>query len=140
MSTHGAGADIGTQRVDLGPSTLLNKPVEAVKVTAALLLSGIENCLRRPKSLQNGNFCAFAWRLSADSRYSCHFPEAGDSPECAKYPQNAGISLKKWSLSPVEQVVGWRRSADRTRLRAKSLLTWNLTGKRAILMARRHDP
>jgi hypothetical protein len=28
----------------------------------------------------------------------------------------------------------------RTRLRAKSLLTGNFTGKRAILMARRHDP
>ena len=33
---------------------------------------------------------------------------------------------------------GWRRSADRTRLRAESLLTGNFTGKLAILGAWRH--
>ena len=38
--------------------------------------------------------------------------------------------------SPTSGVAGWRRSADRTRLRADSLLTGNLTGKIAILGAR----
>src|ERR1700704_6649680 len=48
--------------------------------------------------------------------------------ECKKAPilrdfRDGGVSYLK-----VERVAGWRRSADRTRLRANSLLTGNFTG------------
>jgi hypothetical protein len=56
--------------------------------------------------------------------------------KCVKTPQNAGFSPTRCSLSLVERVAGWRRSADRACLRIDSLLTGNFTGNFAILARR----
>ncbi len=51
----------------------------------------------------------------------------------------AGFWPERCSLSPVERLPGWRRSADRTRLHANSLLTGNFSGKPGNLAAQRGD-
>ena len=47
-------------------------------------------------------------------------------------PPLAGHSASAWTFSLSARLPGWRRSADRTGLRANSLLTGNFTGKIAI--------
>jgi hypothetical protein len=92
---------------------------------------GIEPSLRR-QSPKNGNIRGKSWRLSAN------WPRIGefgsrDSRLDSKSPPLAGFpgSLEEDTVST--RMPGWRRSADRARLHAISLLSGNLTGNSAIL-------
>jgi hypothetical protein len=50
-----------------------------------------------------------------------------------KKPALARLRALRVAFKRNFKMIGWRRSADRTRLRANSLLTGNLTGKIAVL-------
>jgi hypothetical protein len=81
---------------------------------------------------ENGNIPRFGWRLSTISRESCHFYGRGDARYNARNPYLAGFSRYSCEPSQVERVLGWQRSADRTRLHLNSLQTGNFTGKITI--------
>jgi hypothetical protein len=50
------------------------------------------------------------------------------------FPAHSRVSLKAW---PTAGLAGWRRSADRTRLSANSLLTGNFTGNFTISVSQK---
>src|SRR5260370_39453723 len=72
--------------------------------------------------------------VSRKREYFKYPPETiGDfAPAAANFRNAETDSQSQKPDIPGAGLVGWRRSADRTRLRANSLLTGNFTGKNAI--------
>ena len=88
----------------------------------------------RPQSPKNGSFSHVRQRLSANPLRECPKSELGDWWLIRKNPPLAGLSANIRGPISRAGLAGWRRSADRTRLHANSLLTGNFKGNFAILV------
>src|ERR1700682_922718 len=86
-----------------------------------------------PQSPKNGSFSNIRWRLSAISLREGADLESGDGSRIRKSRHWRAFLRGPGSFSLSARLAGWRRSADRTRLHANSLLTGNFTGNFAFL-------
>ena len=82
----------------------------------------------RSRSPENGNISNIRRRLSAISLRDWPNSASRDRPQFAKARHWRAFLRLLRVKSPVAALPGWRRSADRTRLHANSLLTGNFTG------------
>src|ERR1700733_1527073 len=85
------------------------------------------------ESPENGSFIEFGQRLLGIFAEKVRKWRNWRLLTIRKSPPLAGLSATKEENSLKCGLPGWRRSADRTRLRANSLLTGNLTGKMVVL-------
>jgi hypothetical protein len=87
----------------------------------------------QPRSPKNGNFGGTSQRLSPDSDHVRRNREHRDRTLNAKARHWRALVRVSGTASLTAALPGWRRSADRARLHANSLLTGNFTGNFAIL-------
>jgi hypothetical protein len=111
-------------RVDLTDARLRQR---AACVSRSGFFSGLWSL-----SLRNGNISPSHQRLWGIFRVKWFEKGVQSQIKNQKSPLLAGLSATKEENSLKPRLVGWRRSADRTRLRANSLLTGNFTGNFAI--------
>jgi hypothetical protein len=107
--------------------------ISVTESTGALTAQSMIEPGLRPASPKNGNIRGVSQRLSPNSVLIPENREHRDGTPNCKSPLLAGLSatIGAFSLSP--GLLGWRRSADRARLHAISLLSGSLTGNFVIL-------